>query len=125
MVCWIFFNNKSEEGVNVDVAVNDHHDENLDHYSKLDINDYQHQCLKNQENNDQGVHGGDYGDLIPTFDENLLNPHQLIDRRQMRDNDYDCQRLVESKIREARCVITTKVINVWWRLVRILKISTI
>jgi hypothetical protein len=90
-----FFYNKSEEGVNVDVAVNDHHDENLDHFSKLDINDYQHQCLKDQENNDQGVHGGDYGDLIPTFDENLLNSHQLIDRRQMRDNDYDCQRLVD------------------------------
>jgi hypothetical protein len=86
---------KSGEGVNVDVAVNEHHDENLDH-SKVDINDLQDQCLKTRENNDQGVHYDDhYGDLIPTFDENLLNSHQLIDRRQMRDNDYDCQRLVD------------------------------
>jgi hypothetical protein len=49
------FDNKSGEGVNVDVAVNEHHDENLDH-SKVDINDLQDQCLKTRENNDQGVH---------------------------------------------------------------------
>jgi hypothetical protein len=45
--------------------------------------------------NDQGVHDDDYGDLIPTFDENLLNSQQLIDRHQMRDNNYDCQRLMD------------------------------
>jgi hypothetical protein len=32
---------------------------------------------------------------VPTFDENLLNSQQLIDRHQMRDNNYDCQRLVD------------------------------
>jgi hypothetical protein len=30
---WIFFNNKSGESENIDVDVNDHRDENLDHYS--------------------------------------------------------------------------------------------
>jgi hypothetical protein len=84
-----FFDNKSGESENVDVDVNDH----LDHYSEVVINDLYNQCQL--DCNDQGVHDNDYGDLIPTFDENLLNSHQLIDRHQMRDNNYDCQRLVD------------------------------
>jgi hypothetical protein len=83
-----FFNNKSGESENVDVDVNDHRDENLDHYSEVVINDLYNQCQL--DSNDQGVHDDDYGDLIPTFDENLLNSQQLIDRHQMRDNNYDC-----------------------------------
>jgi hypothetical protein len=82
------FNNKSGESENVDVDVNDHRDENLDHYSEIVINDLYNQCQL--DSNDQGVHDDDYGDLIPTFDENLLNSQQLIDRHQMRDNNYDC-----------------------------------
>jgi hypothetical protein len=88
-----FFNNKSGESENVDVDVNDHRDENLDHYSEVVINDLYNQCQLG--NNDQGVHDDDYVDLVPTFDENLLNSQQLIDRHQMRDNNYDCQRLVD------------------------------
>jgi hypothetical protein len=88
-----FFDNKSGESENVDVDVNDHRDENIDHYSEVVINDLYNQCQLG--NNDQGVHDDDYGDLVPTFDENLLNSQQLIDRHQMRDNNYDCQRLVD------------------------------
>ncbi|KAH0818120.1 hypothetical protein GEV33_004671 [Tenebrio molitor] len=88
-----FFDNKSGESENVDVDVNDYRDENLDHYSEVVINDLYNQCQLG--NNDQGVHDDDYGDLVPTFDENLLNSQQLIDRHQMRDNNYDCQRLVD------------------------------
>jgi hypothetical protein len=88
-----FFDNKSGESENVDVDVNDHRDGNLDHYSEVVINDLYNQCQLG--NNDQGVHDDDYGDLVPTFDENLLNSQQLIDRHQMRDNNYDCQRLVD------------------------------
>jgi hypothetical protein len=88
-----FFSNKSGESENVDVDVNDYRDENLDHYSEVVINDLYNQCQLG--NNDQGVHDDDYGDLVPTFDENLLNSQQLIDRHQMRDNNYDCQRLVD------------------------------
>jgi hypothetical protein len=39
-----FFNNKSGESENVDVDVNDHRDENLDHYSEVVINDLYNQC---------------------------------------------------------------------------------
>jgi hypothetical protein len=88
-----FFDNKSGESENVDVDVNDHRDGNLDHYSEVVINDLYNQCQLG--NNDQGVHDDDYVDLVPTFDENLLNSQQLIDRHQMRDNNYDCQRLVD------------------------------
>jgi hypothetical protein len=88
-----FFDNKSGESENVDVDVNDHRDGNLDHYSEVVINDLYNQCQLG--NNDQGVHDDDYVDLVPTFDENLLNSQQLIDRHQMRDNNYDCQRLMD------------------------------
>ncbi|KAH0818496.1 hypothetical protein GEV33_004295 [Tenebrio molitor] len=101
-----FFNNKSGESENIDVDVNDHRDENLDHYSEIVINDLYNQCQL--DSNDQGVHDDDYGDLIPTFDENLLNSEQLIDRHQMHDNNYDCQRLVDvenkrSEMRDQEC----------------------
>jgi hypothetical protein len=101
-----FFNNKSGESENIDVDVNDHRDENLDHYSEIVINDLYNQCQL--DSNDQGVHDDDYGDLIPTFHENLLNSQQLIDRQQMHDNNYDCQRLVDvenkrSEMRDQEC----------------------
>jgi hypothetical protein len=65
-----FFNNKSGESENVDVDVNDHRDENLDHYSEVVINDLYNQCQLG--NNDQGVHDDDYGDLIQIHSPLLL-----------------------------------------------------
>jgi hypothetical protein len=65
-----FFNNKSGESENVDVDVNDHRDENLDHYSEVVINDLYNQCQL--DSNDQGVHDDDYGDLIQIHSPLLL-----------------------------------------------------
>jgi hypothetical protein len=65
-----FFNNKSGESENIDVDVNDHRDENLDHYSEVVINDLYNQCQLG--NNDQGVHDDDYGDLIQIHSPLLL-----------------------------------------------------